>query len=71
MLLKAKLEQMEAQLNDAMKSLVKAQREVKYSKEMTKKLQKEFEAQESKDYYLQIIGKGGEDAQYSVFLDIV
>ena len=46
-LLKAKLEQLEAQLNDATKSLVKAQRDVKYSKEMTKKLQKEYEAQET------------------------
>ena len=46
-LLKAKLEQTEAQLNDTTKSLVKAQRDVKYSKEMTKKLQKEFEVQET------------------------
>ena len=32
---------------------------------------KEFVADGSSDYFLQIIGKSGEDAQYSVFLDIV
>ena len=32
---------------------------------------KEFVADGSSDYFLQIMGKSGEDAQYSVFLDIV
>ena len=40
-------EQNESQLNSSNKSLVKAQREVKHSWEMTKKLQREFEAQET------------------------
>ena len=31
----------------------------------------EFTADGSSDYFLQIVGKSGEDAQYSVFLDIV
>ena len=31
----------------------------------------EFTADDSSDYFLQIVGKSGEDAQYSVFLDIV
>ena len=31
----------------------------------------EFTAEASSDYFLQIVGKSGEDAQYSVFLDIV
>jgi hypothetical protein len=31
----------------------------------------EFTADGSSDYYLEIMGKAGEDAQYSVFLDIV
>ena len=31
----------------------------------------EFIADGTSDYYLQINGEGGQDAQYSVFLDIV
>ena len=31
----------------------------------------EFTAEESSDYFLQIVGESGEDAQYSVVLDIV